>query len=499
MRPAAVFGDGMVLQREKPVRVFGETDQALPVVAEIDGLRAQAIPSGGRFLITLPPHPAGGPYALNISQGEARASFAGVYYGEVWLCGGQSNMEFRLMEDREAEAVMRKGHPLVRYYVTPECGWLDDAALARERETRWHPLAPGMGGELSAVGCFAGMAMADALQVHVGLIACSVGGTPAVCWMNPERLAALPQADPFVREFEENAKGVTDEEYDRAVVDYQRRADAWGEAQAALRRENPAISQGEVEQRLGPFPWPPPWGRKMPRRPGGLYESMLLRAAPMAMRGFLYYQGETDSAPERAPGYAALLTALIAQWREAYKDDALWFLLCQLPRFGADPACEDWPAIRAAQRRVADAVPRCEMACLIDCGDCDDLHPKEKRKPGERLAALALRHVYGMDVPADAPRVASARVDGNVVRLAVRNAGGALTVQGDAGFACEGAKIISVTAQGEEIAVTLDAPPAQGRLLYAQENCPEATIFGASGLPLEPFAARIAGGEATIE
>ena len=489
IRLAAVFTDRMVLQREKPIRLFGEADEGARVTAQLAGFEASAVARDGRFLLELPALPAGGPHTLSVFGGEERITLDDILIGEVWLCGGQSNMAYPLRDDEHAETVLRTGHPLVRYYVVSECGWLDEAALAAERQARWQPLAPGAGGELSAVGCYAAMELANALGVPVGLIACCVGGTPITCWMGQDALANLPEARIYLDEFERNVAGKSDEQYAQEDAAYRQAVDAWCESQARLLQENPAISPGEIDARIGPFPWPPPWGRQMPRRPSGFYEAMLLRVAPVSLRGFLYYQGETDSAVDRAPGYAALFSALIAQWRAVFDDPSLWFISCQLPGYGSDPAAEDWGAIRAAQRRVADKTPLCALACLIDCGERDNLHPRDKRLPGERLAALALRYAYGHDVPADAPRLESAHADGARVTLAFAHTGGGIRLpENPASFLrAKGASILSARAQGDALALTLDAPARGVTLSYARENFPQAVLFGENGLPLEPF------------
>ena len=207
------------------------------------------------------------------------------------------------------------------------------------------------------------------------------------------------------------------------------------------------------------------------------------------LRGFLFYQGEQDTTRERAPGYAALLTALIAQWRALFEDETLFFAAAQLPRFGAEPSVEDWPAIRAAQQQVIDSTDSAALACLLDCGERDNVHPTDKQTPGRRLAAAALAHVYGQDVPGDAPRLEEAALCGDRLTLRFAHTGGALRLPENAQAALhvEGAALEAVSADGETLALTLKDAQGAVRVRYAQENWFEPVLTGKSGLPVFPF------------
>ena len=231
----------------------------------------------------------------------------------------------------------------------------------------------------------------------------------------------------------------------------------------------------------------------MLRRPAGPFGTMLVRVAPYTLRGFLFYQGEQDATPERADGYAALLTAMIAQWRALFEDEALFFAAAQLPRFGAEPSAEDWPAIRAAQQAVIDGTQNAALACLLDCGERDNVHPTDKRTPGGRLASLVLAHVYGQDVPGDAPRLTGAVLEGGRLKLRFAHTGGGLRVPEHAGDALrvEGASMEDVASDGETLALTLSDGAGAVTVRYAQENWFEPVLAGENGLPVFPFAVTV--------
>ena len=483
LRLAAVFGEHMVLQQGKPIAVFGEADG--PVVITLAQHSVTAACEDGRFLARLPALAAGGPYTLTARCGHESVALDDVMVGEVWLCGGQSNMEFRLRDERyyaEADAMQDSR---VRFYEMPQAATVDEAE-ALEQGHAWTPLAPGACADVSAVAFYAARALAQRLNVAVGMIVCCIGGTSASCWMSRETLSAFPEGQAYLTEFEQHVAGKTDEQFARESAAYQREVDRWNAAVAALKAEKPEISFAEITERAGAFPWPPPWGRTMLRRPAGPFETMLSRVAPYTLRGFLFYQGEQDSPPTRAGGYAAMLSALIAQWRALFEDETLFFAAAQLPRFGVEPDAEDWPAIRAAQQTVIDATDNAALACLLDCGERDNVHPTDKRTPGAHLAALALRHAYGQAVPADGPRLVRAARDGSSLMLEFS---GALREQPALMQALEigGARLRDARVEGCRCMLDLEAVQESVRVCYAQANWFEPVLMGENGLPVFPF------------
>lgn len=483
LRLAAVFGEHMVLQRGKPIAVFGEADG--PVEAELAGYLAAADCRNGRFLVRLPAMEAGGPYALTVRCGQERVTLGDVMVGEVWLCGGQSNMEFRLRDERhyaEADAMRERR---VRFYEVPQAATVREAETL-ERGRAWIPLAPGACAEVSAVAFYTARELAKQLDVAVGMIICCIGGTSASCWMSRKALSAFPEGQAYLTEFESRVAGKTDEQFARESAAYQREVDSWNAAVAALKAEKPEISFAEITARAGAFPWPPPDGRTMLRRPCGPQETMLSRVAPYTLRGFLFYQGEQDSTPARAGGYAALLTALIAHWRALFEDDTLFFAVAQLPRFGVELSEESWVAIRAAQQAVTDATDNAALACLLDCGERDNVHPTDKRTPAAHLAAMMLRHAYGQDVPADGPRLVRAARDGSSLTLQFS---GALEERSELARALEieGARLRDARIEGRVCVLGLEDVQASVHVRYAQANWPETVLFGKNGLPVFPF------------
>lgn len=478
---AAVFSDHMVLQRQLPVRIFGTADG--PVRVELAGHEAEAVPAAdGRFLALLPAMEAGGPYALTAACGGERRVLRDVMVGEVYLCGGQSNMEFRLCDDAHGrEEVAAGADDLLRFYTVNEEARVDAAMLARERATAWKPLAPNTCGDVSAVAYYAGRRLRQALGVAVGMLVCCIGGTEISSWISREALAETPDGAAMLAAFDGAVANITEEQFSCAEAAYNARVKAWCDAADAMKAEQADVRAAAIVERIGDFPWPPPMGPLMLRRPGGPWETMVRRVTPYGARGLLWYQGESDSG--NAAHYGARLTRLIEEWRRAFENGALKVVVAQLPNYGADPANEDWPAIRRAQQAVCDAVSGCALACLIDCGDSGDLHPWDKRVAGARMADAMLWVAHGLGAGAQSPRLAAAEAVEGGLRLTFTRPLAPLR-GGLRSLAVDGEPVDAVcTPEG---ALLVRARGAR-RVAYAWENDPEAALFDADGLPVLPF------------
>ena len=189
LRLAAVFGDHMVLCRRKEIRLFGEAADGRVVRAELNGHAAETAARNGAFLLLLPPMEAGGPFTLTVTDGETTLSFADVLIGDVYLAGGQSNMERELHNaDHGAEAVAKADNDQVRFYDTPKQPYWCEAAEQAERAARWKVVAPGACADVSAVAFHFAMRMQAQLGVPVGIVDCYWGGTSAACWMDADTL-----------------------------------------------------------------------------------------------------------------------------------------------------------------------------------------------------------------------------------------------------------------------------------------------------------------------
>jgi len=496
---AAVFGDGMVLQRNASVPVWGTAPAGAEVAVTLDTLTVQTrTAQDGRWRVKLPPGPAGGPFVLTVSCGGETLHRENVYRGEVWLAGGQSNMELALKDSRDGEkAILESGNQYLHFYQPAK---VTTAQEARELESggtppHWCVSGPSTTGELSAVAYYAGRTLTEHLPgVHIGILICCWGGTYAHCWLPRADLERFPEGRKRVRDYDDRFQGKAEEEFVLELADYQQRVDDWNSRIAARRKLEPDVSWETLHRECGLYPWPPPAGPTGFQRPGNLYDAMLSRLVPYALRGFWYYQGEQDE--EWPEDYPALLTHLIHRWRCDWESEDIPFLLAQLPMYisktdslGGDPMC--WPALRKAQADVSQALPGVELAVLADCGEFDNIHPTDKRTPGTRLGLLALEAVYHLPVVGRPPVCVAARRDRSAALLRFAHVGGGLKFAGE-GFQLAGEDGVFFDADAQVAApdmVRVTAPQVRAptAVRYAWYSFGPAGLYGGTGLAAAPL------------
>lgn len=549
LRVAAVFSDHMVLQRETPVAVFGTAtaggrvvvdlmdDQGVTVaqtmaVAQAYGEHETEAP----WLAILPALPASGPYTLRVSHETNRLEFADVMIGEVWLAGGQSNMELELhTSEHGAEEIAAANDPLLRFYNTPKAGRIDESA---EAASGWEPaLAPQVAG-MSAIAYHFGARLRAQLgaDVAVGIIDCYIGGTSITSWMSRATLIGSDAGRPYVERYEAAIAGKTEEQMRVEADEWQTVFDRWNNSVAAMKEAHPDITQPQIDAEIGPCPWPPPVTPFSERRVSAPYEAMVRRVAPYTLRGFLWYQGEEDEA--QCESYRELLGLLIEEWRTLWNlggyaeptvgyqadagADALPFIVVQLPQWidgqvaarGEDP--RHWPVIRAAQLDASETLNDVLLVCTMDCGEFDNIHPLDKTTVGTRIADMALRGVYGRaDVEAQSPRVVGVAPAPGALDVTFTNAQGlhwrgttpdtmraaagatGARAVGESGFEIAGADGVYVDAgalilpgDGERVTVRVEAPQVDSptAVRYAWKSWGPAPLFNGAELPALPYA-----------
>lgn len=549
LRVAAVFSDHMVLQRETPVAVFGAAPAGGRVVVDLmddQGVTvaqtmavAQAYgehETEATWLAILPALPASGPYTLRVSHETNRLEFADVMIGEVWLAGGQSNMELELHTSEHGdEAIAAADAPLLRFYNTPKAGRIDESA---EAASGWEPaLAPQVAG-MSAIAYHFGARLRAQLgaDVAVGIIDCYIGGTSITSWMSRATLIGSDAGRPYVERYEAAIAGKTEEQMRAEADEWQTVFDRWNNSVAAMKEAHPGITQPQIDAEIGPCPWPPPVTPFSERRVSAPYEAMVRRVAPYTLRGFLWYQGEEDEA--QCESYRELLGLLIEEWRTLWNlggyaeptvgyqadagADALPFIVVQLPQWidgqvaarGEDP--RHWPVIRAAQLDASETLDDVLLVCTMDCGEFDNIHPLDKATVGTRIADMALRGVYGRaDVEAESPRVAGVTPAPGALDVTFTNAQGlhwrgttpdtmraaagatGARGAGESGFEVAGVDGVYVDAgarilpgDGERVTVRVEAPQVDSptAVRYAWKSWGPAPLFNGAELPALPYA-----------
>ena len=266
-------------------------------------------------------------------------------------------------------------------------------------------------------------------DLPVGIVDCYIGGTSISCWMSEDALNSSDAGRDYLTRYQRAIAGKTQQQFELETSEWQSQMDAWNAAVETVRQTNPNATSSELSEQCGTCPWPPPLTPTSQWRPCGPFHAMLERIMPYSLAGFLWYQGEEDE--QYSGSYRELLGMMIGEWRALWSEN-LPFLIVQLPQWidgktaadGNDPM--RWPVLREAQWDAAQSIDNVYAICTIDCGEYDNIHPLDKRTPGERLANCALRQIYGMDrVPVHGPTVLGFRCDPNGrVRLFFRYAHG---------------------------------------------------------------------------
>ena len=471
----AIFGDHMVLQRDTAVPVWGTAAPGEEVTVSIAGQTARTkAGADGKWSVKLTKLTAAGPHTLTV-KGANTLTCSDVLIGEVWLGSGQSNMAMQVSraKDFEAEQAAAK-FPQLRMF-TEASGATNSAQT--EGKGKWVVCAPGTVGGFSATAYFFGREIHRTLQVPVGLINSSVGGTPIESWIAPE----VQQASPALKDFfTAQAKAAKQFDAAKAKAKFEQDDAKWREAAKKAKAE----------------------GKPAPKRPqdpvalaerkgnvGGLFNGKISPLIPYAIRGALWYQGEANSSPEKAPFYHAQLSLLVTDWRARWGSD-FPFAWVQLPNFGGGG--RDWLLVREAMLKTL-ALPQTGMAITIDIGDEKDIHPKNKQDVGRRLAAWALGTVYGQKVATSGPLPAGHQVRGSEVVLSFMHTDGGLVAKGGElkGFVIAGDdkqwKPATARIEGDKIIVSSAEVKQPVAARYAWENWPTCNLFNGAGLPASPF------------
>ena len=492
LKPCALFTDGAVLARNREIAVFGQADGDRLIRAELRNAGGDVLAcgagcvEGGRFLLHLAPQREQTGCTLTLFAGEDRKEYHDMAIGEVWLAGGQSNMELALMNaDGGPEEIAAHDDPMLRFFEVPKWARQCPDADAAFDAARWQPVKPGEAGWVSAVAYwFAKKRRADT-GAPVGIIDCWWGGTSITCWMSRETLTETAAGQAYLQADAKKSEGVSMEDYLRKEEIFFNRMAQWNESVAAARKQLPADAPWrEVEALAGPCPWDPPAGPGSPYRPAGLYECMLRRVTPVCLTGALYYQGEEDA--ERTDRYDLLMAQLIALWRHDFRNPELPFLFVQLPGWGGSGNHEAWPRLRLQQDLVYRTVRNTGMAVTIDLGDRENIHPTDKRPVGERLAEQA--RIVADGLPGEeSPRILraawrcdhvelspSAPLDGELTGFEMKDLKGRW-------HPCE-----TVWDNGNIVLRLPDGGCPRGAR-YAYLDWPETALSGENSLPLAPW------------
>ena len=463
---AAVFSDNAVLQQGKLVPVWGWADEGEMVTVEFRDQKATATAKDGKWSVRLRPVKAGGPDTLTVS-GKNKIELKNVLVGEVWVCSGQSNMEWPLRLSFEPQtAIANSANPSLRLFTVPK---LKADAPVADVVGRWQESNPESVTNFSAVAYFFGRELQKALGVPVGLIHTSWGGSPAEVWMSQEALEANA----------EYKKSILDG-YAAALKNYEEALAKFEAEQAELKKE------GKTSDKKPPGK--PFW------KPSELYNGMIAPLLPCAIQGAIWYQGESNAG--RAYQYRALFADMISNWRQDWGLGDFTFLAVQLAPFTAikdQPGESNWAELREAQLLATKVLPKVGVAVITDVGEEKDIHPRKKEPVGARLALAAQGIAYSKRIAYSGPTFRSMAIEGDKAVLTFGNVGGGLEARdGDLkGFAIAGAdrKFVWAKAEIQRNRVVVSCPevtkPVAVRFGWA--DFPVVNLWNKDGLPASPF------------
>ena len=470
-----LLADHMVVQRGLPVHVWGQAAPGEAVAVSFrENTRAATADALGRWGVYLPPGEAGGPFELTV-KGANAITLQDVLVGDVWIAAGQSNMEWPVNRAANAAAeVAAAKHPGIR--LVRAMHKVSDFAQDNLVGQMWAPCSPDSVPNFSAVGYYFGRQLYEKYGVPIGLIQTAWGGTPADAWTSLRAISADASLMPVFAEWARMTR-----DHATALARYDLQLREWRAAEARARAEGKPASEMPL----------PPKGPGGPWEPGVLFNAMVAPITRYPIRGVVWYQGESNTAPERAPVYGRLFQAMIKDWRRAWGQGDFPFLFVQLANYRATPDSM-WPELREAQRQAL-VLAHTAMAAAIDIGNPDNIHPANKQEAGRRLALAARAVAYGEKIEYSGPLFRQLTVEGSTVRVWFDHADSGLAARGGAptGFeiAASDGTFVPAAARIEGATVVLrnSALEAPVRARYGWADNPRANVYNGEGLPAAPF------------
>ena len=523
-----IFGDRMVLQREKRIAVWGETEGGAKVTAVLDGNEVSSVADPeGKFIIYLPEMPVKRGLTLTVKTAAESVTYNDVKTGDVFIAGGQSNMEYLLGTDADKDfEINADKFPEVSFFGYPEYSYEGmEEEFPDESRGFWRIADAENIPFFSAVAYYFAKRVNEALNVPIGIVGCNWGGSPVSAWMAKEDVTG--ELDVLWKQYREETAGVDLKEvigrkkalikttYEATHTYGKVNADSLMQANGVNELLYPGFSREKQLEMLAE------WSVKIPLnpihewRPCGLYETMLKKITPYSAKAVIWYQGESDCNPDRGPIYNKSFGKMIRRWRLDWNDD-LPFFFVQIAPFGHWMDCEgkDYHYVREAQDKLTKEMKDTYMVSIGDSGMMWDIHPKHKRPVGERMAELAIGHMYNMPDKCKTPGLCDApefseiqRLGKNEIRIKLLYADG-LHVEKHAypcidpisreedeaarkpvndpinGFDVPGLKSVSI--ENDELVLFGDFSE-NTPVAFAQGDYYEVNVYNKAGIPLKPF------------
>jgi len=497
VQPNALFSDNAVIQQNVNVPVWGQAKEGEKVTVTFEGDTETAQTKDGKWMVHLKPHKAGGPFTMTIA-GENTITVNNVLVGEVWVCAGQSNMAFNFIKATTANTERpTANYPNLRMFTVERH---DALTPQTDEKGAWVVCSPATVDKFSAVGYFFARDILKATGVPVGMIHSSVGGTGAELWTSASGLQKEPSLHGYldtIAQIQAKSDPAEASKYPQEMADYEAKLKEWNDTTAktysdAIKAWNTACAQAKAAgQPLPPRPEPdvpkpkPPVDRAS-KKPTALFNGMIAPLMPYAIKGTIWYQGESNNF--KPFEYRTLFPLLISDWREKWGEGDFPFLFVQIA-----PYKDDVPEVKEAQFLTWKKTPNTAMAVTVDVGDATNIHPRDKEPVGVRLALAARALVYGEKIEYSGPEYDSVKFDGNKATLTFTHVGSGLLAKDGPlkGFTIAGADKNFVDAKaeinGDKVVVSSDQVPTPVAVRYAWANVPDCNLWNKDGLPASPF------------
>jgi len=478
----AIIGDHMVLQQKLANPIWGWDTPGTKITVTFAGqTKTTEAGQDGKWTVKLDPVPANAtPQTLTVT-GTTTREVQDVLVGEVWLCSGQSNMGFTLAGDYNGDIEAAASRlPNLRLIKVPQVGTQE---LQNDFKGEWKASTPETATSFSAVGFFFGRYLHYVLGVPVGLIDDAWGGSAAEAWVRRDALEKDPRFHALMQRTEQQEAYLTSP---KAKTDYEARLAKWREASQRAR----AAGKAPPRRPASPDQW-----LRGNARPGNIFCGVLYPTIGYGIKGVIWYQGESNAG--RAYEYADLFPFLIEQWRKEWNEGDFPFYWVQLANYRAEkpePGDSDWAELREAQTRTLK-LPNTGQAVIIDLGEGNNIHPKNKHDVAARLVRWALAKDYGMHLPYRSPEFKSMQTSGPTVTLQFDCFGSSLRTFGVnevLGFAVCGQDKVWHWAKGavrgnDRVRLTCPEVEQPIAVRYAWADNPVCNLYSKEGLQVTPF------------
>lgn len=477
----ALFSHGAVLQRDRELTVWGWATPQQQVTVRFAEQQAQTQAlADGTWSVKLPALPASAePSSMQVSEGNAAPVVVNdLLVGEVWLASGQSNMEWGISASRTEDQALAQAAalPQIRMIKVPH-------RVTHQRQEdfsgNWQQATPELVKHFSAVGYFYARQLHEALHVPVGIINSSWGGTRIDPWLAEEGFAGVPELAEMAQTRLAQLPGT--EAYQQAFQQYLTQVRQWCDGAEAATKAHQAVAEMPKAPALLPL-----------QSHAGMYQAMIHPLRRYALRGFIWYQGESNNGEGML--YYHKMRVLIDGWRQQFAMAEAPFYFVQLApyTYKNNKLPEIWVAQQMALR-----IPHTGMAVTNDIGHPTDIHPRNKSEVGRRLALWALDRTYGIkQAVVSGPLYRACRADGKHLRVSWDHVGSGLVARDGkplSHFEIAGADgafhpaVAEIDATGKEILVSAEAVPAPQQVRFAWSEIAEPNLMNREGLPAAAF------------